>query len=208
MPKPKGFRSPGFAANRARLLAAVQTKLLAEGPGVSMGEMAKEAGVSLPTMRHYFGSRGGAVAAAMAGWGEAGAPFLLLSATRPDEAGLRSSVEGFLRFLWFGLTAAGVGRIHLVGLRESGRERGAASGYLDHILEPTLRAIEARLAAHQAAGEMRAADVRTAALALASPVVLAALHQTELGGAERRPLEPDAFFSELTEAFLRAYGTV
>ena len=61
--------------------------------------------------------------------------------------------------------------------------------YVSELLEPTLQAFEARLALHVARGELHVADLRQAALALLGPIVLALLHQRELGGQRCRPLD-------------------
>jgi hypothetical protein len=53
---------------------------------------------------------------------------------------------------------------------------------------------------------MRIVDTRHAALALLSPVILALLHQAELGGAKDHPLDVDRFLSDHAAAFARAYA--
>ena len=44
-----------------------------------------------------------------------------------------------------------------------------------------------------------------AALALASPLLLGALHQGELGGAKAYPLDGEAFVDHVVQGFVRAY---
>ncbi|MGL4441314.1 MAG: hypothetical protein ACRCUE_18820, partial [Bosea sp. (in: a-proteobacteria)] len=68
-------------------------------------------------------------------------------------------------------------------------------------------AAEQRLATHIERGQMRDVDVRTAALALLSPVILAMLHQRDLGGEVVRCLDMQAFAAVHAEAFIRGYGT-
>jgi hypothetical protein len=100
----------------------------------------------------------------------------------------------------------GLADVHVIGLREGLHQTSGGPAYLRHILEPTLAAVEERLAAHQAAGDMRAGDVRAAALAFVAPLVLAALHQGGLGGAVVRPLDLDAFAQTHAGAFVRGWA--
>ena len=74
------------------------------------------------------------------------------------------------------------------------------------MLEPTLRALEARLARHVAAGQLPQCDLRHAALSVASPVLFALLHQDALSGRALRPLDVDGFVAEHVARFLRAWG--
>ena len=61
---------------------------------------------------------------------------------------------------------------------------------VDALLEPVLQAVEARLGVHRDRGELAAdADLRHAALALVSPLLLGLLHQRSLGGSGCRPLD-------------------
>ena len=77
--------------------------------------------------------------------------------------------------------------------------------YIQAILEPTLQAVKARFAAHIAAGEMRDAGAHHAALALLAPVILALLHQGELGRAKCHPLDLEAFVEDHAAAFIRTW---
>ena len=72
--------------------------------------------------------------------------------------------------------------------------------------DETLDDLEARLARHQAAGDMAAGDARHAALALLSPVVLALLHQDCLRGEGLRALALRPFLDDHLTHFVRAYG--
>jgi hypothetical protein len=74
---------------------------------------------------------------------------------------------------------------------------------------PTIAAFTARLKAHQDRGvcEMRAdCDPRYAALALISPVIVAQMHQQDLGGATTHPLNIGIFIQGHAAAFLRGYA--
>ncbi|MRX51657.1 hypothetical protein GI374_14675 [Paracoccus sp. S-4012] len=77
--------------------------------------------------------------------------------------------------------------------------------FIERMFEPFVIALTERLDTHVARGQMRPADTRMAALALASPLLLGALHQDQLGGARDYPLDRDAFLEHVVEGFLRAY---
>ena len=86
------------------------------------------------------------------------------------------------------------------------RDATLGPAYINEILEPTLKAVEARLARHRAEGELRSCDLRHAALALIAPPLLALLHQGELFGSLCRPLDINAFLKDHLDGFLRAYS--
>jgi hypothetical protein len=75
-------------------------------------------------------------------------------------------------------------------------------------LEPTIAAVTERLAAHQARGEMRSeCDARSAALALISPLILAHLHQRDLGGSTSHALDMPQFIAQHADTFVRGHET-
>ncbi|HVK63937.1 MAG TPA: TetR/AcrR family transcriptional regulator [Polyangium sp.] len=206
MGRPAGSRNPDFETTRASLVASVQKRLSEpDGPRASFREMAAAAGVSVATLRHYFGSREGVVSAVLSHWHERGQRYMLEVATGPLLP-VRASLRGFLFYLELGFRS-GVGEVHAIGIACGLREPTLGPKYLCEVLDPTLESVEARLARHVARGELRAGDVRQMALALVSPPLLVLLHQHPLGGTKARPLDWDKFADEHIEAFLRAYGT-
>lgn len=74
------------------------------------------------------------------------------------------------------------------------------------VLDPALDAMASRLAAHQERGEMSAVDPRHAALMALSPLILASLHQNQLHGAERSPLDIPALIEAQVQGFVAAFG--
>jgi len=182
-------------------------KRLAEPDGIraSFREMAAAAGVSVATLRHYFGSREGVVSAVLAHWHEMGRRYLLEVATGPLMP-VRASLAGFLFFLEIGFRG-GVDEVHAIGLASGLREPTLGPTYLCEVLDPTLECVEARLARHVARGELRPGDVRQMALAFVAPALVVLLHQGPLGGKNTRPLDWNRFAEEHVDAFLRAYGT-
>lgn len=161
------------------------------------------AGVTVPTLRHYFGDREGVVSAVLADAYARGAPFLAL-ASRPDgplgpslRTGLAQIVQGHL---------FAVGGFHAIGLTEGLLHRTLGPHYLQTILEPALQAFELRLQAHIDNGELKTINVRHAALGLLAPVVLFMLHQGELGGERVRPGAAQDLIEFLVSGFVTAYA--
>jgi AcrR family transcriptional regulator len=206
MPRPAGSRSATFAHRRDEIARRAGLALLDPGGGpASFRALAAAAGASASVIQHYFGGLDGLVVAALAAVGAEGAPYLRVVAD-PGPLDLPSSLRrclGFLREGWL----AGVGRLHAAGLVRGLGHASFGPAYVQHMLEPTLAAYEARLGVHQARGELRPdADLRLAALGLLSPALLALLHQEELSGRACRPLDVEAFLDGHVEAFVRAWG--
>jgi AcrR family transcriptional regulator len=205
MPRTIGAKAKDHDAKRAELLDHVGAHLrksLSQKP--SLRELANACGVTLPTLRHYFGNRDGVIAAYFEHFGSQGAPHLAIVAacSLPFEPSMRALVA----YILAGLVHARVIDGHAAGLSEAVGSEGLGPAYLIHLLEPTLQAVEQRLKAHQTKGEMRASDTRIAALMLVSPLFLAALHQTSLGGCAVRPMDIEALSKEVVDTFVRAYG--
>jgi AcrR family transcriptional regulator len=205
VPRPAGSRNADFEETRAGLLRAIRAALSGERLAqASLRELAAAAGASVATLRHYFGSREGVIAACLAELHAQGKPYLLevaAGATGDAATSLRWLVQQVLAGL-----RLGVGDVHALGLHAGMGNETLGPAYVQEILEPTLQAVEARLARHVAAGELRPMNVRHAAIALISPVLVAWLHQAALGGARCRPLDLAAFTEDHVAAFLRAHG--
>jgi len=206
MGRPRGSKNADFDAAREALLRAARARLIEPGgAGASFRDLAAAAGVSVATLRHYFGSREGLIEAVFAFDHLRGTPYLLEVATGPL-APLRSSLAWLLARIAEGFRFGKLGEVHALGLAAGLSDRALGPAYVNEILEPTLKAVEARLARHLANGELRSCDLRHAALALIAPALLALLHQGELGGSTCRPLAIDAFLKDHLDGFLRAYG--
>jgi AcrR family transcriptional regulator len=168
-----------------------------------MRDLAAACSVSVPTLRHYFPRQQDLVAAVIAQQGRDGAPHL---ARMAEPAGdLEASVHGAVREVVAGFRH-GVGEVFALGLLEGLREEELGPGFLAHGLDPTLGTVARRLEAHIARGEMRPCDPRQAALSLLAPVLLACLHQMELGGARSAPMPLDDFAEAHAAAFLRGHA--
>jgi len=205
MGRPRGARNTDYAATRAALVSRL-TKRLAkpDGPRASFRELAVSSKVSVATLQHYFGDRAGVITSVLEAAHTAGSPHL--AAVESAFLGpLRQSLGWFLDYLLRGLTDGGVADLHELGLAAGFRDQALGPAYLNHILEPTLQALEARLARHLAAGDLVPCDLRVAAVTLLAPVLVAVLHQHSLGGTRCRPLDLEGFVAEHFEGFLRAY---
>jgi len=203
--RPAGKRNPDYEATRAALLNAVLKHVRSpDGAHPSFRQLAGAAGVSVATLRHYFESRDAVIAALIEHVLKALLQHFHTVAAGPLPPSLRESMAWFLDFLR-GAFAAGADRFHAFCLSEGLADPIVGPSYVTHLLEPTLQALEARLERHIARGDMRPANVRHAALALVSPILLARLHQSALGGARCRPLDEHALGTDLLETFLAAH---
>lgn len=203
MGRPQGKQNVDYVEKRDALLDKLGPRLVTTSERASFREMAAFAEVSVPTLRHYFGDRNGVVRAWLERKGVRGKQHLdALSETQEDFA---HSIRSMLSFVAMGMERGRVIELHIVGLAEGLTNPALGPTYLQSILEPTLAAAERRLSTHIQRGEMRETDVRTAALALLSPLILALLHQRDLGGREVRRLDIDEFIDSHASAFIMAY---
>jgi AcrR family transcriptional regulator len=204
MARKQGTRNARYGERRAELVARLRERLEQRGDAPpSWRELAAAAGVSLSTLSHYFGRREDVVRAVMEHDLAAGAEPLALMA-EPSGPFARSIADA-LRHVTEGFRYGGLGAMFARGLVEGLGHEAIGPAFLHSALEPTLLAAERRLQAHIDRGEMRAVDPRGPAIALISPVLLAFLHQNELGGVVVRPLDTEAFVHEHGAAFVRAW---
>lgn len=207
MSRPAGRRNADYASTREVLLERARTRLLtADGAEASLRELARASQVSTPTLRHYFATREALIEAVLARDHTSALPYLhhIAAGELPP---LRASLIGVLGYLLSGLTDSGLAQLHVLGLRSGLKHPSLGPAYLTEVLEPSLVALEARLQRHAARGELRGENTRVAALQLVSPLLLAVLHQRELGGATCRPLDLPALLEPHVEAFIRAWAS-
>jgi AcrR family transcriptional regulator len=176
-----------------------------DGATASMRELARAAGVSVPTLRHYFADREQVLAAVMDDALTSALPHLHHLATGPLPAFPASVLEA-LEFVRGGLEHSDLRKLHVLGLKAGLGNSMVGVPYLSSVLEPSLVAIETRLARHAAQGEVRSGDFRLAALELIGPLLLVVLHQQALGGCQSRPLDLDAFVEAHAASFVRAWS--
>lgn len=214
MARTKGARNEGFEERRTALIAALRTRLRASGPSPSMRELATAAGVSVPTLKHYFAGTNGltdreaVVRAVMQDELTSGSePDGPLETAATPSGSFARSVRDLLQHADDGFAYGGLTDSHAVGLAEGARSPASASDYLRLALDPTIDAFAERLRTHQRAGEMRAdVDARLAAIQLLSPLVVARLHQDRFGGRGDNPIDLGAMLDQQAEAFVRGYA--
>jgi AcrR family transcriptional regulator len=188
MGRAKGIRNDDYEASRAALLSTLADHMVTS-PSFepSMRAMALIACVNVNTLRHYFGDRNTLLAELLRTLHRRGEP-LLLDAVINVPATLEASTTEFVDLIVVGWSY-GLSAIHSIGLRSGLLDDVLGPVYVEQVLEPTLKACEARLARHVAEGVLAPCDLRHASLALVAPVILALLHQGPLGGATCRPLD-------------------
>lgn len=200
----KGVRNARFDERRGELLARLRERLLLRDAGrPTLRELATAAGCSVSTLNHYFGKRDDIVVAVFADSGRRGQGQF--TATRQAGPQLDTSVRDAAAMAWQALTQHGVADALAMGMVEGMRNDLLGPAFIHSMFEPFVLALTERLDAHVARGQMRPVDTRMAALALASPLLLGALHQGQLGGARDYPLDGEAFLNHVVEGFLRAY---
>lgn len=208
MSRPKGAKDAEYETRRSRLLHDMSRYMMTRGSAwPSLRELAAAAGVSVPTIRHYFGGRTEVVDAVFAEClrlGQAG-----LDAQAAPNAGFEQSIRAYVGSLLKALETrrdVNLGDLFAVGLGEGLLDPAIARSTLRHIIDPTLITLERRLQAHMDRGEMRSCDVRSAALMLATPLLLTYLHQRQLHGDAERPASIPDVANHITDAFVRAFA--
>src|SRR5262245_11058568 len=205
MGRPAGRRNQDYERARAALGQSARAQVLEPGGAqATRREREQCAGVSVATLRHYCPARESLVEAVLAEIDAEGARYIQAAVNRTASS-LEDSLLGFLQ----GIAVAwkvGAGRAHAFGLTVGLSGPALGKSYVQHLLEPTLRAAEARLARHVADGELPRCDVRHAALELVSPPLLALLHQESLCGVQVRPLDVPGFLAEHVHRFITAHA--
>jgi AcrR family transcriptional regulator len=171
----------------------------------SWRDLAAAAGVGLSTLSHYFGRRDEVVKAVLEQDLSDGEEPLSIMAQ--PSGPFAQSIRDAVAHLSAGLSHGGLSRAYATGLVQCLRHPSLGPAFLETALEPTIRAVEVRLQAHVDRGEM-AGDPRAAALMLISPLLIAHLHQRELGGTQVRPLDLETFSALLAESFILAHAKI
>lgn len=205
MARPAGRRNADFEEKRLALARAARASFLRRGTGASLREIAEDSGTSLTNLRHYFGDRDRLFTAVLEVAQQEGAPWLdLTPLLAGDDA---AEVLGrFFELFLVGWRHFGVGRIFELGLAEGMGVESRGTATVNHLLEPTLVALEGLLGQLVARGALPAQDLRVAALSLLSPVLVALLHQDCLYGRNCRELDIDAFVKAHLGGWLKGHG--
>jgi AcrR family transcriptional regulator len=166
---------------------------------VSLRQFAIKAGVSEPTLRHYFADRQGVVIAII-GYFAAGAQDWLKRSATPA-ASVEEAVRGYADLALEGADTDTFAKAHAFALVESIHDPVVARAYLDLIVEPSLKSIEHRLQPALDPDGVAPDRVRHGAISLYAPILIAVVHQRLLRGTEARPMDMSAFFNDLSELF-------
>lgn len=208
MPRPKGARDADYEEKRRLLLARMTARLMRrEVARPSLRQLAEAAEVTVPTLKHYFGSRSEIVEAILVEYRRHGSERL--ARVSASDLPFAESIREFAHGLIFGMRAARevrLGDVFAVSLAEGLLDPEIGPAALKYIVDPSVDALAARLRLHIERGEMVEADVNAAALMLLSPILIAVLHQDQLCGARHRPVETAALADEVSAAFVRAYA--
>jgi len=172
----------------------------------SLRQLADAAGVTVPTLRHYFGGRAEVVTAILEAYRGAGEQRLRALA---EPAGtLEESIRAYVMSLLVAVQAprdVKLGDVFAVSIAEGLLDEQIGPAALQYIVDPSVDALQARLERHVERGEMIATDTRAAALMLLSPLLIAVLHQHHMGGAVCAPVDLEKTAGEICDAFIRAY---
>jgi AcrR family transcriptional regulator len=192
---------------RSALLQKLSARLIQlDDTRPSLRQLAIAAGVTVPTLRHYFGDRDDLVEAVLEEIAVHGERYLERGAEPYGE--LDQSIRAFLRtFVDCLVDGPRLGDKIAIAFLEGFYSRRLGPMALNYVIEPPLQAMEKRLAAHQARGELGDVDLRCAALMLISPLVVACMHQQQMFGDEVRPLDFEPLIDSAASSFMKAYGS-
>lgn len=206
MPRPKGARDADYSVKRSALLRKLSARLgRMDDTRPSLRQLAAASDVTVPTLRHYFGTREDIVEAVLAEYRRLGDPYIELGAL--PQGPLDHSIRAYLKNLTELLTSFPfLGDVFAIGFMEGMFSHRLGPACLSLLVDPTVEALEARLAAHQAQGEVIEGNMRYPALMLISPLVVACHHQNQMFGRQLRPLDLEELAEELACVFIRAYG--
>jgi AcrR family transcriptional regulator len=169
MARPAGRRNRDFAESRDALIRRIGEQLVeSRGARLSFLQMAKAAGVSVATLKHYFGSRREVLSAVMASI----SPQPEVTDTEELE-----SLQAGERLDWvmgdfIGRCRAGLGVAHEVGLAGAASDPDLEALYADGVLEPTLSRAERTIGSLMAEGSSLVETLAMPLLPLA-PVLIA-----------------------------------
>lgn len=208
MPRPKGTRDADYGIRRSELLRGMSRHMMRrDSPRPSLRELASAAGVSVPTLRHYFGARAQVVDAIFEECLKLGRDGL--ESQRHPERPFAESISDYASKLIQALAGGRdvrLGDLFAVSLGEGLLDVDVSRSTIRHIFDPTVEVLEHRLKVHIDRGEMIDTDVRAAALMLLSPLLLASLHQNQLSGQTERPMSLALVAEAVSVAFVRAYA--
>ncbi|MBL8743868.1 MAG: hypothetical protein JNK04_22320, partial [Myxococcales bacterium] len=130
-----GSRNEGYDDKRKALGRKVLASVVETHGTASLHELARSTGTSIPTLKHYFGDRNGAISAALRGVEEDAAAHLGRMAD-PGKAKLEPSLRRLAVELATAWQRFGVGPLFATGLAVGVGHETAGVAYVDGVLEP------------------------------------------------------------------------
>jgi AcrR family transcriptional regulator len=204
MARTPGARNYNFDAKRAALLESViEFALSGEIRRPSLRQLALAAETSEPTLRHYFTDRKGLVIAMMAELGQRAQPIWDQLAQPSDS--VEEAVNACFRHALTRMSDDLFVRMHAFGMVEGMADADIGQAYLEHVLEPSLDCVRTKLSGTPGSPD-DAEEIRTAAIAMFSPVIMMSLHQNLLGGRAVAPLDDQSTVQHLSNWLSGAFG--
>lgn len=202
MPRPAGARNYDFEEKRGALLDQLTIyALTADLRRPSLRQFALAVEQSEPTLRHYFGDRQQMVAEIIANIGAMATPIWEGFAGPAESSDV--AIDQYFIMVEKSLTHGQFARAHAFGLIEGLADETVGRAYLEKLLEPALRSIAEKLRA--APGGPRTENgLRTASLAILSPLLMMTLHQDFFGGAEAAPIDKREVMRRLKNGVARS----
>ena len=206
MPRTKGAANKDSAQRKLKILTRIWAYMRQrKNKPLSWREMATAGEVGIATLSHHFGKRDDVVKAILQAKKIEGEEALRILAEPTGDFAL--SINQALKHLLTGLLDYDVGDLVSLGLLEGINNEAIGPTFVEEGLEPIIQSAMQRLESHQLRGEMRSdVDLRIAAISLVSPLLIAYLHQTNLGGRETHPMELGAIADQVCDTFVRAYS--
>lgn len=206
MPRTKGATNKDSEQRKLSILTRIWAYMRQhKNKPISWREMATAGEVGLATLSHHFGKRDDVVKAILQSKRIEGEEALAILAK--PAGNFDTSIRQALEHLLLGLVDYDVGDLVSLGLLEGINHESIGPVFVEEGLEPIIQAAIQRLKSHQEREEMRSdVDLRIAAISLISPLIIAYLHQTNLGGKEAHPLDLQAIVEQTCDTFVRAYS--
>lgn len=201
--KPKGSRSKDYDDKRQKLLInAGQLFLEVPTQRLSLRQIADGLGVTIPTLNHYFGGREGIITAFLEHTWQSAQCHLNDAAQPAGE--LQDCLRSKLTNVVDAMRNYGLEKLHIFGMTEGLGDKILGPAYLNFFLEPTLQACEKWLKYYQLDGSVDAdVELRFAAVALYSPLLILLMHQNQLGGLAVREASIEQFIDQHSKNFLK-----
>lgn len=203
MARTAGARNRDYAEVRHRMASAMAANLLGSGGDLAtFADLARAAGVSPTTLKHYFQDRDSAYAAAMASVADDAAGYLRRQVEHAlEEPTTSGALRAYLEATVTAWRRHGLGRVFTGTLAWGLAAPHRGPEFLGGMLEPAVGAavdLLQRLLEREGRTPTDDSMARVRALMILSPVFLAMLHQDNLGGREHHPLDLDELLDAIS----------